>query len=472
MMFKNAIKTIGKTKGRFFSILAIVAVGVAFFSGVLASAPNMKYNADLYFDEYNLMDYQIMSNFGLTEEDIQSLENIEGIEGIMPAYSADVLATINDKESVIKVHSLDLSDTSVQNKNYINQIVIEEGRLPNKSGECIVEKSSMGEDPIEIGDTITIHSGTDDDINDTFNTITYEVVGLMHSPYYLSYQKGSSNIGGGTVNYYMYVPSVDFALDVYTEAYLTVEGAKQYNSYSQTYFDYIEDVTNELESLGIERSEIRRADILEEAQAELDKYTKEYEDGLQTYNEEISKAEKQIEDGKLELLEGRLTLQSKKDLAESQFASAQMQIDTNKQQLAMISEELDKAKVEYDKQNEQILVQKQEAQKQLDEASKQEATAQEAYDAQNVIYTEYQSASDNLTAYNTENTTLEADNLLQQVVIDTNTKLLEDTSITEEKRAELEQQIADANSKIEANNSKISENNTKIDEISWKTNKI
>ena len=78
MLFKNAIKTIGKTKGRFFSILAIVAVGVAFFSGVLASAPNMKYNADLYFDEYNLMDYQIMSNFGLTDEDIQSLEKIDG----------------------------------------------------------------------------------------------------------------------------------------------------------------------------------------------------------------------------------------------------------------------------------------------------------------------------------------------------------------------------------------------------------
>lgn len=468
MLFKNAIKTIGKTKGRFFSILAIVAVGVAFFSGVLASAPNMKYNADLYFDEYNLMDYQIMSNFGLTDEDIQSLEKIDGIEGIMPAYSADVLANINDKESVIKVHSLDIDDTSLQNKNYINQIVVEEGRLPTKSGECIVEQSLMVEDPIEIGDTITIRSGTDDDINDTFNTTSFKVVGLMHSPYYLSYQKGSSNIGGGTVNYYMYVPSEDFALDVYTEAYLTVEGAKKYNSYSQSYFDYIEDITNELENLGIERSEIRRADILNEAQTELDKYQKEYEEGLQTYNEEISNAEKQIEDGKLELLEGRLTLQSKKDLAESQFASSQVQIETNKQQLAMISEELAKVRAEYDSQNAQMIAQKEEAQKQLDEASKQEETAQQAYDAQNVIYTEYQTASDNLTAYKTENTILETDNTTQQLLIDTNNKLLEDPNLTEENRAQLEQQIVDANNKISENNTKINENNVKIEEINAK----
>ena len=464
MLLKNAFKTISKTKGRFFSILAIVAVGVAFFSGVLASAPNMKYNVDLYFDKYNLMDYRIASNFGLTEDDIKSLEDIDGIEGVMPAYSADVIATINDKESVFRIHSLNIDDVDPQSKDYINQIVVLEGRLPNKSGECIVESSQMMEDAIEIGDKITIRSGNDDPIEDTFNTTTYEVVGIMNTPYYLSYEKGSTNIGGGTVNYYMYVPSGDFSMEVYTEAYLTVEGAKAYNSYSQSYFDYIEDITNQLENLGIDRSEIRRADILEEAQEELDKYQKEYEDGLQTYNEEIAKAEKEIEDGKMDLLEARVTLQSNKDIAQAQFTTAQTQIDTYKEQLGMLQKQYDDAEAEYQKSSADVLKQREETQKQLEIAQEQEATAKKAYDEQNAKYLSLKDISDKKNTAQQAITTAEASNEMLNIELIAKKNALEQATTDEEKN-KLQTEIDEIEKTIAENQQTIIDNQGIITDI-------
>ncbi|MCI5773134.1 MAG: ABC transporter permease [Erysipelotrichaceae bacterium] len=464
MMIKNTFKTIRKTKGKFFSILAIVAVGVAFFSGILACAPNMKYNADLYFDQYNLMDYRILSNFGLTNEDIRSIEAIDKVEGVMPAYSKDVIAMINEKESVFRIHSLDVDNTDPTNKNYINQIIVLDGRLPAKSGECIVEQSTIMEDAIKIGDKITIKAGDDDPIEDSFNTTSYEVVGIMHTPYYLSYEKGSTNIGSGNVDYYMYVPESDFNMEVYTEAFVTIENAKEYNSYDDSYFDYLEDTTNQLESLGIDRSEIRRNDILDKAQAELDKYTKEYEEGKQKYEEEIAKAKKDLEAGKLKLLEGRLSLQSKQDVAQAQFISAQMQIDTNKEQVAMIQGELDNAVKEYDIQNAELNKQKEEAQKQLDEALQQEQTAKAAYDEQKSFY-------DNLNAVNEEKSncqieleTAKLDNQLQQQEIDFYQGLLA-SETDPAKIEEYEAKIAQAQEKIKQNDELIAQKEARINEI-------
>ena len=115
----------------------------------------------------------------------------------------------------------------------------------------------------------------------------------------------------------------DFSMEVYTEVYLTASGAVDFNSYQQDYFDYIEPLTSNLQTLGIERSDIRREDILSEAQQQYDEGYAQYQQSLEEFNTQIADAQQKLEEGRLEILSGELTLQNNKDLAELQFDNAQ-----------------------------------------------------------------------------------------------------------------------------------------------------
>lgn len=152
----------------------------------------------------------------------------------------------------------------------MNHLIVTQGRLPQKSGEIVVEEGKLVSNSLSVGQEITISSGTGDDILDTFKKNKYTIVGKVKSSYYLSYQKGSSSIGSGSVSVFAYIPKEDFALDIFTEAFVTVDGAKDFNSFKGEYFDYIEPVTDKLEELGVRRSDIRRPEILDRAQEKCD----------------------------------------------------------------------------------------------------------------------------------------------------------------------------------------------------------
>lgn len=384
-IIKDTFREIRKTKGRFLSIFAIVAIGVAFFAGVMGSAPTMKYNADLYFDNYNLMDYRIVSNFGITEEDVDTIRKLEGVEGVFPATSADVLVNVGNSESVVRVHAMDLNHTATDDVNNINQYQIVEGRMPEKSGEIAIEKAHMLMNDLEIGDTLTFRSGDDKELSESFKVDTYTIVGMVNSPYYLSHEKGVSRIGNGSVYLYSVIPEEDFNMEVYTEVYVTVKDAKALNSYSEEYFDFIEPITSALETLGMDRSEMRRDDILSEAQEKLDEGKKEYEEGLATFNREIKEAEQKLEDGKFDLLEGQMTLQSNKDITQLKFDNAQAEIDSGKEQLKTLKEQYEKAEKAYQDNNASAINQRNEAAKKLEEAKVVEAEKKGIADQKKVM---------------------------------------------------------------------------------------
>ena len=86
---KDFYREIRKSPGRFLSILFIVALGVAFFSGIRASEPDMRITGDAYFDGAALMDIQVMSTYGITEDDIRALEEVDGVQAVEGAYSAE-----------------------------------------------------------------------------------------------------------------------------------------------------------------------------------------------------------------------------------------------------------------------------------------------------------------------------------------------------------------------------------------------
>lgn len=142
---------------------------------------------------------------------------------------------------------------------------------------------------MKIGDTIRIESGTSDALTDSFSRDTFTIVGTVNTPYYLSYEKGTSSIGSGSVDTYVYVPQSDFKMEVYTDVYLTARGAKPFNSYQQAYFDYLEPLSETLTTLGVERAELRRQAIVDEAMQEYTEGQAEYEEALATFNAEIEK---------------------------------------------------------------------------------------------------------------------------------------------------------------------------------------
>ena len=103
---KDIVRSIRHSLGRFVAIAAIVALGCGFYAGLRMTAPDMKLAADAYYDSTDLMDIRVVSSLGLTDEDIEALRDVPGVSGVEAAYSADVLATLNDEQYVMRVHSL------------------------------------------------------------------------------------------------------------------------------------------------------------------------------------------------------------------------------------------------------------------------------------------------------------------------------------------------------------------------------
>ncbi|HIW18313.1 MAG TPA: FtsX-like permease family protein [Candidatus Faecalicoccus intestinipullorum] len=310
---KNIFCEIKSSFGRFFSILSIVAIGVAFFAGVKASAPDMKYSADAYFDKQNLQDIQVYSTLGLTDEDIQAIQEVEGVESAQGLFTMDVLTQKENTQLVLKLISL-------PENQEINTIRLIEGRMPENDHECLVEADSATNTlfgGLEIGETITLTSGTDTPIGDSLANDTYTIVGTCYTPTYLSYQKGSSSIGSGTLNSFIYVPEQNILSDYYTEVDVLVEGAKVYNSYEEDYFDVIDPVVKEIEKIADGQIQVR----IQENQQELD-------DAKAEFDSQIQDAQNQIDQAQNEINQGQQTIQS----SEASLASSRAQLDAGWQE--------------------------------------------------------------------------------------------------------------------------------------------
>ena len=294
-LWKDIFRDIKKSKGRFISIASIIALGVALFTGVKMAPIDMKGSADKYYDDYNLMDLRIVSTLGLTEKDLEDIKNIDGVLGGYPEYTIDALTNVGSDEFVIKVQSMPIDNLNDNNDDYINRLNVVEGRLPEKSGECVVAKSKLENNQVKVGDTLRLKSGKDEDISDSLNSTEYKVVGLVETPYYLSNQIGSSSIGNGSISSFMYILESDFNMDVYTDIYVTVNDAKDINSYTDKYFDVVDKVKEEIEDNSQIIIDRRYDEIKGIALEELNKGKKEYEENKSKVEKELADAKKTIE---------------------------------------------------------------------------------------------------------------------------------------------------------------------------------
>lgn len=250
-VWKDLFREIKRTFGRFIAIFAIVAIGVAFFAGVTASSNDMKNSTDHYYDNYNMSDLRLLSSIGFNGDDINAIREVQGVKGLYPAYSQDAVIRKDSIETAVHIMSVPVN-TDRDNKDYINQLRIKEGRLPEKNGECVVRYEDT-RDNFSIGDTIKLSSGTQDDINDSLKDSEYTVVGTVYTPYYVSYDLGTTNVGSGRINYLMYITEDEFMSDYFNEMFVTVDGAKELDTYGTEYKDLIKETADRIDNISQSR---------------------------------------------------------------------------------------------------------------------------------------------------------------------------------------------------------------------------
>lgn len=261
-VFKDFIRNIKGSLGRFFAIMAIVAIGVAFFAGVTASSGDMKHSSDSYYDEYNMNDIRILSSIGFTSQDIEAVSKVSGVKAVYKTNTQDVLVDYDGRENVAHISGIPVGKAS-DDDSYINQLRIKEGRLPQNDKECVVKYEDTRKS-MQVGDVISFKSGTEDDINDTFKDTEYTVVGIVYTPCYVSYDLVSSGIGNGHINYCIYVGDDEFKNNYYTECYAVIDGAKDMDTYSDEYKKLIDKYADDIKAISKERLDIRKQTVIDE----------------------------------------------------------------------------------------------------------------------------------------------------------------------------------------------------------------
>ena len=354
---KDFYMEIRRSIGRFMSIFFIVAIGCAFFSGIRASEPDMRYSGDTYFDNRNMMDIQVISTLGLTDNDLQAIEDVDGVDAAEGGYSVDVLSSEGDNQ--IAVHVMSLLPT-------MNKVQLEDGRLPEAEDECAVDVDYLNESSLKIGDKITLSSGSDDKVTDTLKTDTFTITGAVSSPNYISFQRGSTTIGNGSVTAFIVVPEKSFALDVYTEIYAQVDGAKEMTAFTDEYDDRVQEVIDKIEEIKDEREQIRYDEIVDEAN-----------EALEDARQQVTDAEKELEDGKAEAQAELADARQQLEDAQAEADSGRQELEASKQQLESSRQQLEDSQAKVDQGQEELNANIDALNEQIDELN----AAKEQYNA-------------------------------------------------------------------------------------------
>ena len=317
---KNTLRTFKSTASRFAAVFAIVALGVGFLAGLNATPIDMKESMERYMDDANFYDLRIVSTLGLTDEDVDALRQVEGVRQVQPGYSADLLVEVDGDTVVSRVHSLPAPEN-----NTINQLNLVEGRLPEKSGECVIEASyTKKQSTYTVGAKLVVDKANED-LDTKLSTTEYTVVGIVHNANYFSFEREPASVGNGTVKLVFYIPQQDFAYEAYTEVYLTAEGALEQDSLGDVYQTNIDTVKANVEAIADARCEARYDGIIADARAELDDAWAEYSDAKADADQQLADAAAELADGKQQLADG----QKEVDDGERQYADGLNELTSN-----------------------------------------------------------------------------------------------------------------------------------------------
>ena len=332
-----------------------MALGVAFYAGVRSAEPDMKLTVKEFYDATNYMDIRVLGTLGMTEDDVAEIRKIEGIETAEGSYQTELFLVSETRNYQMSVYSM--TDT-------LNQLHVTEGRIPTAKNECFMDEAFLSKTGYKIGDVITLKSEEDAELSDVLHQDTFTIVGYGAFPTYLTWNRGAVSIGSGVEDGFLFLPKEAFSMEVFAAVYATVEGAKEYNPYSDEYETLIEKVTERIEEIADARCEIRFAEITEPYWEDIREAEEEIADG----EKELADAEVEIADGEQELIDGEQEIVD----GEKELADAQKEIADGEKELADAEKEIADAEKELADGEKELA----DAQKEIDAGEKELAKAE------------------------------------------------------------------------------------------------
>lgn len=378
---KDIRRSIKKGWKRFLSILIITALGVAMLTGLYASCLDMYYSADKFFDQQNLFDIRILSTLGLTEEDVEALVQVNGVETAEGAYSETVHT---DVAGVGRS-----AEMTVLSSKGLNIPYLLAGTLPTKEGEIAVTQKYMGESGKSIGDTLTVEEDVGDnrgksageakndmgaeDIQDGDNSLgkdinlnvemgleeemgapafantTYTITGVVTDPMDIQ-SNGIGSLFRSTVtsDYTFFITAADADSDIFTVVYITLAGTQGMNCYSDEYENAVQTVIGNIEKhIKKQREQVRYDSVQLEARMKV-------KDAEKTMNEKFAEADakfasawKDIAGARQKLADGEAALADGEKDAAKEMAEVRAELKVAKQKLAESEAELIEQAREY-----------------------------------------------------------------------------------------------------------------------------
>lgn len=397
----DTFRSIYRSLSRFISIIAIVAMGSGLFCGLNAVGYDMEKTANKYYDDCNLMDLRLQSYLGLYDEDLLKIKNIDGVEAVQGVKFVDGyvqtpneqgeyegIVDIDGSEMTIRVTGLDLGNAvdfknGIDNPDYINRLVLLEGRFPEAENQCVVTCSGLTTpEQFKIGNKIKVR-GDNEEIGYYLKHDTLEIVGIIQTPYWVSYERGVTTAGSGKLGDFIYVNNTAFTdnISYYSEAYITFKDADKYEAYSEEYDKYIKDMQKEIAEVSetfakesrerlviglpqkvaqakqdIDVAEGTIGAALEEGKAQLEMLyeqektgAKQLEEAQKTMDEEYAKVQQQLQSGSTQYVEAVNEYNTKLQLFSSsqiELANKQAEYNTKKMEVDSAREKLDEAKLQ------------------------------------------------------------------------------------------------------------------------------
>ena len=328
--FKDLKRSIWNSKARFFSIVAMITLGVGFFAGINATKPDMILSADTYYKDYSLSNFRVMSPLGFREEDIAKVNALTDVDRVMESYTKDAFLTAGDTQGgIIKVFSFD--EKAYEEGSLLNVPFLTEGRLPEKTGEIILDEKLSRMSGVPLGSKVTLSVPEGEEIADSFKKVEYEVVGFMRSPLYITYERGQTNIGDGSIAYFGYVPIGDFNMEKVTDLFIRTRESGRLEAYSKEYDAYHVPTKDALDVLGQEtmaRETKSLHDELSDGEEELLKSKAEAE-------LKLADGEKKLQDAEEEIVSGEKELDENEAKYTREFAKQRQEIEVGKDALAL-----------------------------------------------------------------------------------------------------------------------------------------
>ena len=463
-LIKDTLRSITANKLRFLSIAVIVALGMSFFVGIKSASPTMQYEANEYFVKNNLMDVHVTSPIPFSDEDIERIANVETVsQGVGSCYvdgyaalGKETFVNKNGTELICRISLIDADKAQKfldgeEDPTYINRLDLKEGRLPEKSGECVVDEKSAELYPeIEIGKTLNI-SETDGSSEISLKNNKFSIVGIVASPEYISVDKGQTKLGSGSLDSSIYVLKSDFATDKTNELFVKMNYSEYLDSFSEIYIDRAIKLAEEINKVSEAAIDSKLSDLKTEYNNKIEDKKSEIIEYTLLSDTQLKEKEASIKEFKQYVDNEDKILQELKEENESKIKSASSTLSSLEKQLTTLNSSYESHVKLRDSQSSEI---------------KGYSELKKLYDDLNAKHTADKANLDTLEGnYQKKKSELDSKNKeiseREQKISDYQTKIERLTS----EISELERTISSLNTKISEQNEKIKTQNALISSI-------